>query len=71
VLIRHGFYQISKTEHHDFVLHNISPPIVDHDISIFLEYNLRLIGEEDAQDPGWPSTEVIKTLVEIASGLFI
>ena len=49
--IRHGFYQISKTEHNDFVLHNILPLIIDHDISIFLEYNLRLIGEEDAQDP--------------------
>jgi hypothetical protein len=71
VPIRHGFYQISKTEHHDFVLHNISSLIVDHDISIFLEYNLRLISEEDAQDPGWPGAEVIKTLVQSASGLFI
>ena len=71
VPIRHGFYQISKTEHHDFVLHNISPSIVDHDISIFLEYNLRLISEEDAQDPSWPGAEVIKTLVQSASGLFI
>jgi NACHT domain len=71
VPIRHGFYQISKTEHYDFVLHNISPLIVDHDISIFLEYNLRLISEEYAQDPGWPGAEVIKTLVQSASGLFI
>jgi hypothetical protein len=63
VPIQHGFYQISKTEHYDFVLHNISPLIVDHDISIFLEYNLRLISEEDAQDPGWLGAEVIKTLV--------
>jgi hypothetical protein len=62
---------MSETEHHDFVLHNISPSIVDHDITIFLEYNLRLIGEEDAQDAGWPGAEVIKTLVQSASGLFI
>jgi hypothetical protein len=71
VPIRHGFYQMSETEHRDFVLHNISLSIVDHDISIFLEYNLRLIGEEDSQDAGWPGAEVIKTLVQRASGLFI
>jgi hypothetical protein len=69
--IWHSFYQISKTEHYDFVLHNISSSIVNYDISIFLEYNLRLIGEEDAQDPGWPGAEVIKTLVQSTSGLFI
>jgi hypothetical protein len=71
VPIRHGFYQISKTDHRDFVLHNVSPSIVDHDISTFLEYNLRLIGEEDSQDVGWPGAEVIKVLVQSASGLFI
>jgi hypothetical protein len=46
VLIRYGFCQMSETEHRDFVLHNISPSIIHHDITIFLEYNLRLIGEE-------------------------
>ena len=71
VPIRHGFYQMSETEHCDFVLHNISPSIIDHDIKIFLEYNLRLIGEEDAQDASWPGTEVINTLVQSSSGLFI
>jgi hypothetical protein len=71
VPIRYGFYQLPETEHYDIVLHHISPSIVDHDISIFLEYNLTLIGEEDAQDAGWPGLEVIKTLVQSASGLFI
>jgi hypothetical protein len=71
VPIRHGFSQVSETEHRDFVLHNIPPSIVDHDISIFLEYNLRLISEEDSQDAGWPGVETIKALVQSASGLFI
>jgi hypothetical protein len=53
------------------VLHNISPAIVDHDISIFLEYNLKVIKQERALDAGWPSEEVIKRLVQSASGLFI
>jgi hypothetical protein len=71
VPIRHGFNQMSKTEHRDFILHNISPSTIDHDISIFLEYNLKVIGEEDGQNTSWPGAEVVKTLVESASGLFI
>ncbi len=31
--IRHGFYQIGETGHRDFVLHNISSTVVDHDSS--------------------------------------
>jgi hypothetical protein len=50
ILIRYGFYQMSETKHRDFVLHNISPSIIDYDITIFLEYNLRLISEEDSLD---------------------
>ena len=71
VPIRYGFYQMSETEHRDFVLHNVSLSTVDHDISIFLEYNLRIIGEENSQDVGWPGAEVVKSLVQSASGLFI
>ncbi|KAF2176113.1 hypothetical protein K469DRAFT_700434 [Zopfia rhizophila CBS 207.26] len=69
--IRYGFREISDAAHQDFILHNISPSIVDHDISIFLEYNLRLIGQEDSLDAGWPGAEAIRTLVQSASGLFI
>jgi hypothetical protein len=69
--IRHGFYQIPDTEYQDFVLHNISPSIIDHDITIFLEYNLRLIGQERSLDAAWPGEEVIRYLVQAASGLFI
>ena len=71
VPIRHGFCDIPEAEHEDFVLHNISPAIVDNDISIFLEYNLKVIRQERALDAGWPGEEVIKRLVQSASGLFI
>jgi hypothetical protein len=70
-LIRHGFRQIPDEEHHDFVLHNISPLTVDHDITIFLEYNLKLIGQERSLGTAWPGDEVIRCLVQAASGLFI
>ena len=69
--IRYGFYQVPGTEHQDFVLHNVSPAIVDHDISIFLEYSLKIIGEERALGAGWPGERVISVLVQKARGLFI
>jgi hypothetical protein len=69
--IRHGFYQISETEHQDFVLHNISPPIVDHDISVYLEHNLGIIRRERALDADWPGEYTIKRLVQSTGGLFI
>jgi hypothetical protein len=53
------------------VLHNISPSIIDNDISIFLEYNLRLIGQECSLDSGWPGEDIIRCLVRNTSGLFI
>jgi hypothetical protein len=53
------------------VLHNISPPIVDCDISLFLEHHLRCISQEECFDADWPSVEVISSLVRKASGLFI
>lgn len=71
VPIRLSFYQLPESERSDFVLHNISASIIDHDISVFLDHNLRLIGDEDGQEAGWPGAEVIETLVQSASGLFI
>jgi len=69
--IRYGFYQMPDAEHQDFILHNISSSSIDHDISIFLEYNFKLIGQERSLDGGWPGERVIRYLVQIASGLFI
>jgi hypothetical protein len=71
VPIRHGFTQIPDTERQHFVLHSISPLIVDHDISMFLEHELRAIGQDDEQEPGWPGAERVRRLVNAASGLFI
>ncbi|KAE9363034.1 hypothetical protein N431DRAFT_423438 [Stipitochalara longipes BDJ] len=71
VPIRNGFLRIPDTEHQDFVLHNISPPIIDKDIQIFLEYDLRLIAQERFLGPEWPSDEAVRCLVQRASGLFI
>jgi len=69
--IRYGFWQIPDEEHQDFVLHNISPSVVDHDIAIFLEYDLKVIRSERSLDASWPGEGVIRHLVQAASGLFI
>jgi hypothetical protein len=69
--VRYGFCQISDAEHQDFVLHNISPSIISHDISLFLAHDLALIGQENSLEAGWPGAEVIQRLVQRASGLFI
>jgi hypothetical protein len=69
--VRCGFRDIPDTEHQDFVLHSISPSIVNHDIRIFLEYDLRLVGQERSLGPGWPGEDTIRCLVQLASGLFI
>jgi len=69
--IRHGFCQIPDREHQDFVLHNISPSTVNHDIGIFLQYSLKLIASEQSLGAGWPGAQIIKRLVYSASGLFI
>jgi hypothetical protein len=59
------------TEHEDFVLHSISPLIVDHDIFSFLKYNMGLIAQEWALGASLPGEHAIGCLVENASGLFI
>jgi hypothetical protein len=58
-------------KHQDFVLHNISPSIVDRDIRMFLEHDLRLIRQKSFPGLNWLGEDIIGCLVEAASGLFI
>jgi hypothetical protein len=71
VLIRYGFCQIPDAEHCDFILHDIEATIVDHDISIFLDHQLRSIGQEQTLEADWPGEQALRRLVLNASGLFI
>jgi hypothetical protein len=71
VPIQYGFRQVPDAERRDFLLHKVSPSIIDHDIQLFLEYRLNQIGKNDGQELGWPGAEVIQSLVRSASGLFI
>jgi hypothetical protein len=69
--IRHGIHYIPQAEHQDFILHNIPPTIINHDISLFLEYNLRIIRQEWTLGADWPGKVVLGQLVLHACGLFI
>jgi len=71
VPIRNGFVQIPDAAHQDFILHNISSSIVDHDIRIFLRCELELIASKHNLSAGWPGEQIVEQLVYGANGLFV
>ncbi|KAF1809326.1 hypothetical protein P152DRAFT_516732, partial [Eremomyces bilateralis CBS 781.70] len=71
VPIRNGFIQIPNVVHRDFILHEISSSIVDHDIRIFLRHKLEDIARRYCLPAGWPDEHIIGQLVDSANELFI
>jgi hypothetical protein len=69
--IRHGIYDIPEAAHQDFVLHEISLSIIEHDISIFFKYNLESIKRECNLAMDWPGEQTVGLLVQRTGGLFI
>jgi hypothetical protein len=69
--IRHGIHRIPQAEHQDFMLHDIPPAIINHDISLFLEYRLGTIRQEWNFGADWPGEVVLRELALHACGLFI
>ncbi len=75
--VRLGFKEIHG-EYQDLILHEIPRPIIEHDLRVFLEFELARIREEynhDAFDDvklgqDWPGQH-IETLVHMATPLFI
>jgi len=76
--IRLGFSAIHG-KYQDLVLHEIPEPILEHDISAYLEHELaRIRGEYNTSVPeerklpsSWPSQSTIQILVKMAVPLFI
>jgi hypothetical protein len=52
--IRFRFRALSENVHQNFVLHNISPVIIEHDISIFIRDELKKIKERRILTPECP-----------------
>jgi hypothetical protein len=69
--IRQGFNVVPKTDHQDFILHDISRSIVDEDIRVFVEYHFAIITQQRGFTLGWPGEQTIKAIVQHAAGLFI
>ena len=69
--IRSGFCQIQSGAHREFMLHNISSPIIDHDIYVFFSYNFQLMTKERSLGTNWPGEDTIRTLVQCAGESFL
>ncbi|KAI9769039.1 MAG: hypothetical protein M1839_003802 [Geoglossum umbratile] len=68
--IQLGFKALPGNVHQDFVLHNISQPIVQHDIYTFLKDEMGKINKEHLP-ADWPGKQNIELLAQQAHGLFI
>ncbi len=69
--IRLGFKKMRDGRYQDLILHDIPKETIEHDLAIFLEYELRAISEERSLPLDWPSKGQIKALVNMAIPLFI
>jgi hypothetical protein len=71
ILIRFDFRALSENIYQDFILHTISPVIIEYDISIFIRDELKKIKERRIFAPEWPGEQLIEILVQRAGSLFI
>ncbi|KAK7416688.1 hypothetical protein QQX98_005014 [Neonectria punicea] len=69
--IRHGFGMIPEVERQVFVLHEISPELVDRDLSLYFQDSFSVIREERGFADDWPGKKTVKRLVDNSCGLFI
>ena len=72
--IRLGFRNdIPASDHQDFILHHISQPTIEHDITVFLRHELEIIrrDREGCTSQSWPGAAKIELLCKKACGLFI
>ncbi|KAF7133693.1 hypothetical protein CNMCM5793_004991, partial [Aspergillus hiratsukae] len=67
----HLGFQTVKDSHQDLILHEIPEPIIERDISLFLEHKLAKIRKERALSMGWPGKTDIQALLTMSVPLFI
>jgi hypothetical protein len=68
---RLGFRDLRDAEHQDFVFHEVSRPIIEKDISVFLHHELAIIRKKRQCSEGWPGESKIELLCQRAKGLLI
>ncbi|KAF2016553.1 hypothetical protein BU24DRAFT_481180 [Aaosphaeria arxii CBS 175.79] len=69
--IQYGFTQIRKDRYQDFILHEIQPAVIEHDISVFLRHELGQIIRKHGVGIEWPNETAIARLSKNSGGLFI
>jgi roadblock/LC7 domain-containing protein len=69
--VRNIFGGSTRIFHHDFILHDIPRDIVDADIHLFLDHELRAKKDAFRISGDWPGEQNIYVLVRQACGLFI
>jgi hypothetical protein len=69
--IRLGFKEMPNGIYQDLVLHEVPRSTIEHDIRLFLEYELGVIRKERMLSSDWPAKNQILALVELAVPLFI
>jgi hypothetical protein len=69
--IRLEFQDMDEILYQDLELQNISPSVIEHDISAFLKYELAKIRKSSHLPAGWPGERSIRLLVEKVDGLFL
>jgi hypothetical protein len=69
--IRLGFHNMPEIVHHDLMLHSISRSVIEHDITLFLRYELGQIKRNRSIEGDWPGEENIQKLIHKADRLFI
>jgi hypothetical protein len=62
-----GFSKLSKHDHRDFILHEISREVMKHDISLFLNHRLSEIRTERLLPIDWPGDVNFQNLVELSN----
>ena len=68
--IRLGFKEITDA-YQDFVLHKMDKPVIEHDISLYVEDQLRRLKQRNSFPSDWPGDTATKELVKRTVPLFI
>ncbi|SMQ53070.1 unnamed protein product [Zymoseptoria tritici ST99CH_3D7] len=69
--IRGGIRNIPESNRRGFKLQDVSPKVINRDLTLFFKTTLSNIGYERGFAVDWPSERSICRLVEISSGLFV
>ena len=69
--IRLGFKQMLDGTYQNLILHEVPKQTIEHDIAVFLEYELVKIREQRSLSADWPGKDQIQALVNMAIPLFI